>query len=108
MAEEVLTQIGALEECRAIAAGDEVANGKPAPDVFLLAAERLEIAPDMCLAIEDSVPGCQSASAAGMLTVAVPNKEAVHDSFNCAAHIMTSLLDVSGRLDELVAELRQQ
>ncbi len=49
--------------------GDQVEHGKPAPDIYLLAAERLGVAPEACLAIEDSPAGVQSAAAAGMLVV---------------------------------------
>jgi beta-phosphoglucomutase-like phosphatase (HAD superfamily) len=48
-------------------------NGKPAPDPFLKAAERLGVAPRSCLALEDSHVGVRSASAAGMMTVMVPD-----------------------------------
>jgi len=47
-------------------AGDQVARGKPAPDLFLLAAAGLSVAPERCLAIEDSVNGILAARAAGM------------------------------------------
>lgn len=47
-------------------AGDEVEHGKPAPDVYLLAAERLGVAPGECLAVEDTGHGAVSAAAAGM------------------------------------------
>ncbi|MDQ2860898.1 MAG: HAD-IA family hydrolase, partial [Pseudomonadota bacterium] len=47
-------------------AGDQVARGKPAPDLFLLAAAGLGVAPERCLAIEDSVNGILAARAAGM------------------------------------------
>ena len=53
----------------AVVAGDEVERGKPAPDVYLLAAERLGVAPERCVAIEDSPAGVRSAAAAGMLVV---------------------------------------
>jgi HAD superfamily hydrolase (TIGR01509 family) len=53
--------------------GDEVARAKPAPDLFLLAAERLGIAPADCLVLEDSVNGARAAHAAGMTCIAVPN-----------------------------------
>ena len=43
-----------------------VKNGKPSPDVFLYAAEKMGIKPEHCLVIEDSVPGVQAAKAAGM------------------------------------------
>ncbi|WP_073977139.1 HAD family hydrolase [Erythrobacter donghaensis] len=46
-----------------------VANGKPAPDIYLLAAERLAVAPEACLVIEDSPSGVQAAKAAGMEVV---------------------------------------
>ncbi len=48
-------------------------NGKPAPDPFLKAAERLGVAPGVCLALEDSHIGVRSAAAAGMMTVMVPD-----------------------------------
>jgi HAD superfamily hydrolase (TIGR01509 family) len=48
-------------------------NGKPAPDPFLKAAERLAVEPRLCLALEDSHIGVRSASAAGMMTVMVPD-----------------------------------
>ncbi len=53
--------------------GDEVANGKPAPDIFLKAAELIGIPPSECLAIEDSHNGVKAASIAGMYTVMVPD-----------------------------------
>lgn len=55
-----------------VAHGDYVAS-KPAPDPFLRAAERLGVAPHLCLALEDSYNGVRSACAAGMMTVMVPD-----------------------------------
>ena len=49
-----------------IFSGDEVAEGKPAPDLFLLAAERMGAAPSGCVVVEDSVYGVRAARAAGM------------------------------------------
>ena len=54
--------------------GDQVARGKPDPEAYLLAAERLGVDPARCLAIEDSPTGVASAEAAGCLVVAVPNQ----------------------------------
>jgi HAD superfamily hydrolase (TIGR01509 family) len=107
-AENILTKIGVSKELNALAAGDEVSNGKPSPDVYLLAAERLNKAPEKCLAIEDSSVGCAAAHAAGMMVIAVPEEQFRDEKFECADHIMTSLLDVSGRLDEILNELRQR
>jgi HAD superfamily hydrolase (TIGR01509 family) len=55
------------------ATGDEVENGKPAPDLFLLAAERLGVEPSCCLVFEDAPAGVQAARAAGMEVVWIPN-----------------------------------
>ena len=55
----------------AICSGDEVAAGKPAPEIFLLAARRLGAAPAECVAIEDSENGVRAAKAAGMRVIAV-------------------------------------
>ena len=52
---------------------EEVAHGKPSPDVYLEAARRLGIAPERCTAVEDSHGGIRSAKAAGMRVVAIPN-----------------------------------
>jgi len=52
---------------------EDVPNGKPHPDVFLLAARRLHVPSDECLVVEDSAPGVRGALAAGMWCVAVPN-----------------------------------
>ena len=52
---------------------DEVDHGKPAPDVYLAAAERLGCAPASCLVVEDSLNGVRAGKAAGMTVVLVPN-----------------------------------
>jgi len=55
-----------------IISAEEVAQGKPAPDIFLEAARRLQVNPTECLVVEDSRPGTLSAKAAGMACVSVP------------------------------------
>ena len=57
----------------AVVSSDEVAHGKPAPDVYLEAARRLGIDPASCLVVEDSRNGVRAGKAAGMLVVLVPN-----------------------------------
>jgi HAD superfamily hydrolase (TIGR01509 family) len=66
-----LGRAGLLKAFDVTVAGDEVAHGKPAPDMFLLAAERLGVDPASCVVIEDSPPGVQAGVAAGMVTLAV-------------------------------------
>jgi HAD superfamily hydrolase (TIGR01509 family) len=65
---------GTQQFFRATVSSEEVAHGKPAPDVYLEAATRLEVAPERCAAIEDSENGIRSASSAGMHVVAIPNR----------------------------------
>jgi len=55
--------------------GDEVARGKPAPDLFLLVAERLGVPPGCCTVLEDSRHGVAAAKAAGMRCIAVPSPD---------------------------------
>lgn len=57
----------------AIVGGSDYAEGKPAPDPFLKAAERLGVEPSLCLALEDSHNGIRAAHAAGMTTIMVPD-----------------------------------
>ena len=71
--EEALRLAG-IEECfRATVSSEEVARGKPAPDVYLEAAHQLDVAPGACAAVEDSHAGIRSAKSAGMRVVAIPN-----------------------------------
>jgi len=64
---------GLAERFDAIVGRGDYAAGKPAPDPFLKAAERLGVEPRLCLALEDSHNGVRSACAAGMMTVMVPD-----------------------------------
>jgi HAD superfamily hydrolase (TIGR01509 family) len=66
--------VSGLAQCfRATVSSEEVARGKPAPDVYLEAARRLGVPPDRCAAVEDSASGLRSAHTAGMRVVAIPN-----------------------------------
>ena len=62
----VLRELGLTELFEVTVSSEEVARGKPAPDVYLEAAERLEVDPARCVAVEDSASGIRSAHAAGM------------------------------------------
>jgi beta-phosphoglucomutase family hydrolase len=67
-----LNALGLLDKFDTIVAAEDYKNGKPAPDAFLLAAERLGVAPKDCLVFEDTALGIQAATAAGMASVVVP------------------------------------
>jgi HAD superfamily hydrolase (TIGR01509 family) len=71
---DVVLELAELTEFfRATVSSEEVTRGKPAPDVYIEAARRLGVAPEVCTAIEDSHAGIRSAKAAGMRVVAIPN-----------------------------------
>jgi beta-phosphoglucomutase-like phosphatase (HAD superfamily) len=97
-----------LERCllmprfQALVGGDEVIEGKPAPDIFLLAAARLEVDPADCIVLEDSEPGVRAALAAGMIPIMVPDMLAPsEDLLACMPLVLPSLLDVKTHLDAL-------
>lgn len=69
----VLDAAGIAGRFAATVSSEEVARGKPAPDVYLEAARRLGVAPERCAAVEDSANGLRSAHAAGMRVLALPN-----------------------------------
>jgi HAD superfamily hydrolase (TIGR01509 family) len=72
---DAVLQLSGLAQCfRATVSSEEVAHGKPAPDVYLEAARRLDVEPTSCAAIEDSHGGIRAAKSAGMYTIAVPNR----------------------------------
>jgi HAD superfamily hydrolase (TIGR01509 family) len=72
LAERALNSIG-RQYFSVTVCGDEVPNGKPAPDPYLRAAELLGLAPSDCLAVEDSVTGTAAAESAGCAVLVVPN-----------------------------------
>ena len=72
-AENQLTLAGIRERFDAVITRTDVAHAKPAPDLYLLASARLGVAPERCLAIEDSNPGVAAAHAAGAITIMVPD-----------------------------------
>jgi HAD superfamily hydrolase (TIGR01509 family) len=71
--EFAMSEAGILDRFGEIVSADHVGRGKPAPDVFLVAAERLGIAPNSCAVFEDSSAGILAARAANMFVIAVPN-----------------------------------
>lgn len=71
----VLERIGLNRSIPVQVGSDEVRRGKPAPDLFLLAAERLGVAPARCVVLEDAIAGVEAARAAGMTVIAVPSPE---------------------------------
>jgi HAD superfamily hydrolase (TIGR01509 family) len=102
--ELVLDRSGVRDCFAAVVSSEEVANGKPAPDVYLAVARQLDVDPTECVAVEDSTNGIKAAVAAGMRTIAVPNREfrPAEDVLGSAAVVVPSLADVT---PDLVASL---
>jgi HAD superfamily hydrolase (TIGR01509 family) len=73
-ADHVLTKLGLKDRFGFILTAADIRRGKPDPEVYLLAADRLGIAPSRMMVLEDSGNGCRAAVAAGAYTVAVPNR----------------------------------
>ncbi|MFI8169643.1 HAD family hydrolase [Streptomyces sp. NPDC085931] len=76
----VLAGTGLDAHLHTVVSADEVAHGKPAPDVFLEAARRLGASPADCVVLEDAAPGAAAAHAAGMRCIAIPYVTAQADA----------------------------
>jgi HAD superfamily hydrolase (TIGR01509 family) len=94
-----LDAIGARRLFEVVVSGAEVPRGKPAPDVFLEAARRLDVPPARCLVIEDSRHGVTAARAASMGCLAIPCATTRHQDFSHATARLGALSDVLGYLD---------
>lgn len=98
--EHRLSHIGVLDYFSSITSGQEVAHGKPSPDIYLLAIERLGIAVEECIAFEDSEPGACAAIAAGLNVVVVPDLKQPSDFVkNNSLRVVANLADYLIELD---------
>lgn len=91
----VTRHLGIADSFDAITSGEEVKSGKPAPDIFIKAATKINVRPTECIVIEDAMNGMRAAKAAGMCTVVVPNKFTVNEDFDAADLRVSSLNDLS-------------
>jgi HAD superfamily hydrolase (TIGR01509 family) len=97
---DVVMEAGGLgRHFRTWVSSEEVGRGKPAPDVFLEAARRMDVDPGACAAVEDSHNGILAAAAAGMAVLALPNHE-----FAPGEEALARATRVLGSLDELTPE----
>lgn len=94
-----LAMAGLSDYFSAVTAGDEVTNGKPDPEIYLLAAKRLNVNPSMCIAFEDSNNGVKAAVSAGMQTFQVIDLVQPCEEIKALGHeIYTSMNDVLTKL----------
>jgi HAD superfamily hydrolase (TIGR01509 family) len=98
--EVVLRASGLAEVVSVAVSSEDVAHGKPAPDVYLEAARRLGVEPSRCAAVEDSHNGIRSARAAGMRVIAIPNAH-----FPPGEDALAEADVVLGSIDELTPAL---
>jgi HAD superfamily hydrolase (TIGR01509 family) len=101
----LVLDVAGLEGCfAATVSSEEVARGKPAPDVYVEAARRLGVDPARCVAIEDSTNGLRSAHAAGMAVVAVPNAAFAPDpeAVELAGAVVRSVGEVTAEVVERI------
>jgi HAD superfamily hydrolase (TIGR01509 family) len=100
----VLDQAGIAHRFAATVSSEEVAHGKPAPDVYLEAAKRIDRDPAACAAVEDSSNGLRAAHAAGMIVIATPNHAfpPAPDALALARVVVDGIREVT---PELVASL---
>jgi HAD superfamily hydrolase (TIGR01509 family) len=97
---DLVLELADLRDCFvATISSEEVAHGKPAPDVYLEAARRIGASPPACAAVEDSANGIRSAVAAGMRVIAVPNRE-----FPPPDDVLALARDVVDSLERLTPE----
>ncbi|MFK7994587.1 MAG: HAD family hydrolase [Granulosicoccus sp.] len=95
-----LEQSGIVHRFKTVTGGDQVNNGKPAPDIYLHAAQSLSVLPDQCIALEDSANGTRAAVSAGMHTIQVPDLAPPDEALLALGHqVMDSLDEVIAYLD---------
>lgn len=79
-ARPILEYLRINERFTAIVDGNDVSRAKPHPEVFLTAAEKLNLEPASCIVFEDAVAGIEAAKAAGMMSIGIGDKEVLHQA----------------------------
>jgi HAD superfamily hydrolase (TIGR01509 family) len=101
LVQQRLVHIGLNKRFETIVTGTDVQHGKPSPDIFLLAAKKLGITPDLCIVLEDSEAGIQAAHSAGMIPIMVPDiARPSEKALSQAWKICSSLREVLPFLEE--------
>ena len=91
---------------KAIVTGDEVERGKPQPDIYLRAAEKLGIAPERCLVIEDALSGIAAGKAAKMTVAAIPDTRFVDaaEYKSAADYVLGGLMEIPPLIRRMAGE----
>lgn len=97
-----MERLGLMELFDAAVFDEDIEHHKPAPDVYLVAADHLGIEPARCVAVEDSFNGVRSGTAAGMRTIMVPDyNEPTSEIRALCAEVLTTLHELPAALDRL-------
>ena len=98
---KVLNNLQIINYFEVIATGSDVKNAKPKPDILIYAANLLNVNKAECIVIDDAEKGIIAAHAAGMRSIAIPNKFTQDNNFQLATYIIDSLSEVEKTLDVL-------
>ncbi len=101
-ADRILQKFEIAERFKATACGSEVERLKPSPDVLLLAAERMDVDPKVCVAIDDAPKGIKGAKNAGMRAIAVPTKDTQFGDFDEADIVLPGLDEITVELVRMI------
>ncbi|MCL8007062.1 beta-phosphoglucomutase [Gelidibacter japonicus] len=95
----ILEKVNILEKFDVIVDGNDVTKGKPDPEVFLKAAQHLNVPPEHCIVFEDAVAGIQAANNAQMISIGIGDKDTLHE----ADYVFTDFTEMSIEfLNELI------
>lgn len=96
-----LENAGIASYFQAVVSGQHVAHGKPEPDIFLLAAEKIQIDPQECYVFEDAMNGVKAGFAAGCRTIMIPDMTQPDEEIRRLAYaVLPSLLDASKKIEQ--------
>jgi beta-phosphoglucomutase len=98
-ARPILDKVGLLTKFQDIVDGNDVTAAKPDPEVFLIGAQKLGIAPKDCIVFEDSIAGIQAANTASMISIGIGEKDILHE----AQYVFKDFTEISNQfLQELI------
>jgi beta-phosphoglucomutase-like phosphatase (HAD superfamily) len=108
-AELVLEKLGVRHLFGAVVTGRDVCKGKPDPEVFLVAASRLGVSPNVCAVVEDAPAGIAAANTCGMASIGLASTGRTHQALASARLVVDSLQELSPPLiQQLIASAQKK
>lgn len=99
--ELILDKLQLTSYFEVVVSGEDIVNGKPAPDIFLKAAELLDVSPEQCMVLEDSEHGVNAAKAAGMVCIGYKNPNSGHQDLSSADKLIFNISEIKMHLMEI-------